>query len=92
MIANARYGHTNLIARDWRALASFYESVFGCVVVPPERNFSGPDLEAGTGIAPRCKRQQAAHEPPRIVVLEAHCRDVPRAANGRDGGNGPVFG
>ena len=50
MIANARYGHTNLIARDWRALASFYERLFGCVPVPPERNFSGPQLEAGTGV------------------------------------------
>lgn len=50
MIRDARYVHTNLIARDWRALSKFYESLFGCVVVPPERNFSGPDLEAGTGV------------------------------------------
>ena len=51
MIEGARYSHTNLIARDWRALARFYESVFGCVPVPPERDYSGPVLEAGTGIA-----------------------------------------
>jgi len=50
MIEGARYTHTNLIARDWRALAGFYESVFGCVRVPPERNYSGPTLEAGTGV------------------------------------------
>jgi predicted enzyme related to lactoylglutathione lyase len=50
MIRNARYGHTNLIARDWRALSSFYQQVFGCVPVPPERNYSGPNLEAGTGV------------------------------------------
>jgi predicted enzyme related to lactoylglutathione lyase len=50
MIANARYGHTNLIARDWRALAAFYEQIFGCVRVPPERSFSGPELERGTGV------------------------------------------
>jgi predicted enzyme related to lactoylglutathione lyase len=50
MIEAARYGHTNLIARDWRALAAFYEQVFGCVPVPPERDFAGPQLEAGTGI------------------------------------------
>jgi predicted enzyme related to lactoylglutathione lyase len=50
MIEAAKYGHTNLIARDWRALASFYERVFGCVPVPPERDFAGPQLEAGTGI------------------------------------------
>ena len=46
----ARFGHVNLIARDWRALAAFYERVFGCVVVPPEREFSGPVLSAGTGV------------------------------------------
>jgi predicted enzyme related to lactoylglutathione lyase len=50
MIRGARYGHTNLIARDWRRLASFYEELFGCVLVPPERNYAGPTLEAGTGV------------------------------------------
>ena len=50
MIPGARYGHTNLIARDWRSLASFYQSVFGCPPVPPERDYAGPDLEAGTGV------------------------------------------
>ena len=47
----ARFGHTNLIARDWRRVARFYESVFGCVPVPPERDYRGPDLERGTGVA-----------------------------------------
>ncbi len=47
----ARYAHTNLIARDWRALAAWYVSVFGCTLVPPERDFTGPELEAGSGIA-----------------------------------------
>ena len=47
---DARFGHVNLVARDWRALASFYERVFGCVPVPPERDYSGPDLAAGTGV------------------------------------------
>jgi catechol 2,3-dioxygenase-like lactoylglutathione lyase family enzyme len=51
MIEGARYAHTNLIARDWRMLAAFYVENFGCSLVPPERNFSGPELEAGTGIA-----------------------------------------
>jgi predicted enzyme related to lactoylglutathione lyase len=51
MIAGARYTHTNVIARDWRALAAFYESVFGCVPVPPERDYSGPRIEALTGVA-----------------------------------------
>jgi predicted enzyme related to lactoylglutathione lyase len=48
---NARYGHTNLVARDWRTLAAFYEQLFGCEPVPPERDYRGPDLEAGTGVA-----------------------------------------
>ena len=47
---NARYGHTNMVARDWRTLAAFYEQIFGCVPVPPERDYRGPDLEAGTGV------------------------------------------
>ena len=50
MIPNARYGHTNLIARDWRTLATFYENVFGCVPVPPERDYAGRELERGTGV------------------------------------------
>lgn len=47
----AKYVHTNLIARDWRKLADFYQAVFGCIPVPPERNFQGKELEAGTGIS-----------------------------------------
>lgn len=51
MIAGARFGHTNLIAHDWRALSRFYQDLFGCIPVPPVRDFKGPDLERGTGIA-----------------------------------------
>jgi predicted enzyme related to lactoylglutathione lyase len=50
MIAGARYVHTNLVAHDWRSLARFYREVFGCVPVPPERNLSGAEMEAGTGV------------------------------------------
>lgn len=49
-IPGARYAHTNLIARDWRALARFYAEAFGCTPVPPERSYAGPELEAGTGV------------------------------------------
>jgi len=45
-----RYVHTNLIATDWRNLASFYERVFGCTPLPPERDLAGEWLEAGTGV------------------------------------------
>lgn len=41
MAVQARYTHTNIVARDWRALAKFYEDVFGCVPLPPERNYRG---------------------------------------------------
>ena len=51
MISGAVYGHTNLIAHDWRALSRFYQDLFGCIPVPPERDFKGPDLERGTGIS-----------------------------------------
>ena len=50
MSLNVKYVHTNLIAQDWRKLAEFYKKVFGCAAVPPERDFKGADLEAGTGI------------------------------------------
>lgn len=50
MTAPARFGHVNLIAADWRRLAKFYQLVFGCAVVPPERNLAGEALEQGTGL------------------------------------------
>jgi predicted enzyme related to lactoylglutathione lyase len=50
MISGARYVHTNLVARDWRRLARFYQDVFGCVPVLPERDLSGTEMEAGTGV------------------------------------------
>lgn len=46
----ATFGHLNVIARDWRALAKFYTDLFGCTFVPPERDYRGPELEAGTGV------------------------------------------
>jgi catechol 2,3-dioxygenase-like lactoylglutathione lyase family enzyme len=49
-VIQARFGHVNVIARDWRTLADFYGRVFGMEVVPPLRDYSGPDLEAGTGV------------------------------------------
>ncbi|MEO7294622.1 MAG: VOC family protein [Candidatus Limnocylindria bacterium] len=48
--SGARYGHTNLIAREWRTVAAFYETVFGCVPVPPERDYRGDLVERGTGV------------------------------------------
>ena len=50
MTAHARYIHTNLIARDWQRLSRFYQDVFACYPIPPERHFAGPVLERGTGV------------------------------------------
>ena len=50
MAVSARFVHVNLIAADWKRLSQFYQDVFGCVPVPPIREFAGKDLEAGTGI------------------------------------------
>jgi predicted enzyme related to lactoylglutathione lyase len=50
MDGSAKYVHTNLIANDWKSLANFYQQVFGCTPVPPERDFQGSKIEAGTGI------------------------------------------
>jgi len=50
MTIKAKYVHTNIVAQDWKRLAHFYEQVFGCTLVPPERKLSGRWLEEGTGI------------------------------------------
>jgi predicted enzyme related to lactoylglutathione lyase len=47
----ARYVHTNLIARDWRRLAEFYQLVFGCTPIPPERDLSGTPFDEATNVA-----------------------------------------
>ena len=37
-MAAVRYAHTNIVARDWKALALFYIKAFGCKRKLPERN------------------------------------------------------
>ena len=49
-IDGVRFGHVNLTGHDWRRLAAFYQDVFGCTTVPPERDFRSPDLDAATGL------------------------------------------
>lgn len=46
----ATYRHTNIIAQDWKSLSRFYQDVFGCTPVPPERDQSGQWLEDGTKV------------------------------------------
>jgi catechol 2,3-dioxygenase-like lactoylglutathione lyase family enzyme len=50
-IEGARFGHVNLTGPDWRVLADFYRGVFGCELVPPERDYRSADLDAGTNLA-----------------------------------------
>jgi predicted enzyme related to lactoylglutathione lyase len=45
-----RYVHTNLVARDWRRLADFYEVVFDCVRLEPERDLHGEWVDRATGL------------------------------------------
>jgi predicted enzyme related to lactoylglutathione lyase len=47
---NARYKHTNIVARDWRKLAEFYQGILGCIPVPPERAAKGEWVERCTGV------------------------------------------
>jgi predicted enzyme related to lactoylglutathione lyase len=46
-----KYAHTNLIAKDWKRLATFYQEVFGCIPIPPERDLSGEWLDKATGVS-----------------------------------------
>ena len=51
----ARFGHVNLIARDWRALADFYTRMLGCEFVPPERDYRATTSPPGPASrAPPC--------------------------------------
>lgn len=45
-----KYVHTNIIARDWKRVSLFYQRVFGCKPVAPERNLKGEWLDKLTGI------------------------------------------
>ncbi len=51
MPIKAKYVHTNLTARDWRALVRFYCDVFGCIPKLPERDLSGPWLDDLTALS-----------------------------------------
>ncbi len=88
-LSGARYGHTNVIARDWRILADFYETVFGCSPVPPERDYRGPDLERGTAVPGAALRGVHLRLPGfgadgptlEIYTYEAEADPVPAVAN-----------
>ncbi len=88
----ARYKHTNIIAKDWERLARFYEDVFGCKRVPPERHLSGAWLEKGTGVTdarfsgvhlalPGCEKQGTTLE----IYRYSQNVDKPSPAANREG-------
>ena len=84
-----RYVHTNLIARDWRRLARFYQDVFGCEPVPPERDLSGPEMEAGTRVPGACLQGTHLRLPgwgdtgPTLEIFQysENAAEVPRLVN-----------
>ena len=49
-IDGVRFGHVNVTTTDWRRLAAFYSDVFGCEIVPPERDIRGAPLDSATGL------------------------------------------
>ena len=49
-ISGAHFGHASIVAVDWRRLAAFYIDLFGCELVPPERDYAGAELARGTGV------------------------------------------
>lgn len=50
MAINAKYVHTNIVARDWRKLVEFYETVFACEPLLPERDYRGAWINDVTAI------------------------------------------
>jgi predicted enzyme related to lactoylglutathione lyase len=44
------YRHTNINSKDWRKLSLFYQHVFGCVPVGPERDLQGEWIDQITGV------------------------------------------
>jgi predicted enzyme related to lactoylglutathione lyase len=50
MILNVKYVHTNIVAHNWQKLASFYENVFSCTPLLPERDLSGQWIDDCTGV------------------------------------------
>ncbi|UCG33782.1 MAG: VOC family protein [Phycisphaerales bacterium] len=51
VVMSVRYTHTNLIAQDRERLVAFYETVFGCERLSPQRDLCGRWLDEATGIA-----------------------------------------
>lgn len=44
------FAHVNIVTDNWKKLADFYITVFGCTALYPERDLSGDWLNRATGI------------------------------------------
>lgn len=92
MPVQAKYAHTNIVARDWRSLARFYTEVFGCAIVPPERDNRGEWVEQLTALPGA--RVQGAHlrlpgygaDGPTLEIFQFNCvEERPPTAINRPG-------
>ena len=45
-----RYVHTNIVTRDWKRLATFYQNALHCTRVEPSLDIGGKWLTDGTGV------------------------------------------
>jgi predicted enzyme related to lactoylglutathione lyase len=48
---DVRFVHVNLVAHDWKLLSDFYQHVFNCEPVLPERDHKGDWIDAATGVS-----------------------------------------
>lgn len=44
-----KFLHVNIVARDWRTLSKYYQDVFGCRPMDPQRGYSGDWIETVVG-------------------------------------------
>lgn len=65
-----KFAHTNIISRNWKALADFYIKTFNCKIVPPIRKQSGKWLDQGTGL--KDAKLEGAH-----LLLPGHGENGP---------------
>jgi catechol 2,3-dioxygenase-like lactoylglutathione lyase family enzyme len=93
-MAGVRFRHINVVAEDWESLARFYVDVFGCRIVPPVRDLSGPELDAATGLADAQIRGAHLHLPgcgddgPTLEIFQYE----PEGSRGEGAVNGGGFG
>ncbi len=45
-----KFAHTNIIAQDWKKLAQFYQDVFDCKPIYPERDLKGDWIDRATAL------------------------------------------